>query len=226
MREIISDPPSIPDRICAQRKSLPQAINSKSDLANFSSSDSENEKPAVKKAHRKPKTAKATIKNSETSAQSSVRKKTQIGSFVFSDSSDGSFVEFRKGYHPSKTISVLQTDRAEMWKENNFPTKNLEDADSNSSNIKKLPKQMVPFEKPTSISIKTATDARITFDNCESVTKCLQQGKHKICGHDFLVWAATPTKSMKKSLRANLEQSMPATSSESNLGNQLSQATA
>ncbi|KAI1698255.1 hypothetical protein DdX_18023 [Ditylenchus destructor] len=149
--EIKSDPPLIPKRKSAGRKSL-LSVNSKSDFANLSSSDSENEKPAAQKANRKSKITKAATKNIETSAQSSIRKNTQIGSFVFSDSSDGSFIEFRKGHPPSKTIAALQNDCAQL--ENNVSsTENTEEAHSSSKSgeNKKLSKQVMSFEKSASV---------------------------------------------------------------------------
>ncbi|KAI1701401.1 hypothetical protein Ddc_17648 [Ditylenchus destructor] len=58
------------------------------------------------------------------------------------------------------------------------------------------------------------TDLIVVFDNCDSAAKCIEQRKHKIRGRDFIVWAESPTKSMKKKMRAKLEQSMPGSSSE------------
>ncbi|KAI1703838.1 hypothetical protein Ddc_16386 [Ditylenchus destructor] len=61
-------------------------------------------------------------------------------------------------------------------------------------------------------------EAKVAFDNCESATKCIQQGTHKICGRDFVVRAKTPTKGMKEKIRANLQQNMPASSSSQDHG--------
>ncbi|KAI1700620.1 hypothetical protein DdX_16591 [Ditylenchus destructor] len=76
----------------------------------------------------------------------------------------------------------------------------------------------------------------VTFENCDSARQSLEQAKHEICGLEFNVWAASPTKSMKKKLNeycAIMSQNMPGPSSanatapndpsnqaESNLGNQ------
>ncbi|KAI1694107.1 hypothetical protein DdX_20295 [Ditylenchus destructor] len=57
-------------------------------------------------------------------------------------------------------------------------------------------------------------DARISFDNCKSAEKCLQQRTHKICGQDFVVREETPTQGMREKIRANLRQNMPGASSE------------
>ncbi|KAI1695009.1 hypothetical protein DdX_19816 [Ditylenchus destructor] len=51
--------------------------------------------------------------------------------------------------------------------------------------------------------------SEITFENCDSARQCLQQNKHEICGREFSVWAATPTKSMKRRLGAILNQNIP-----------------
>ncbi|KAI1704601.1 MIZ/SP-RING zinc finger domain-containing protein [Ditylenchus destructor] len=83
------------------------------------------------------------------------------------------------------------------------------------------------------ISSENGKNAEISFRDCDSAAKCLQQDTHRICGHDFLVRKETPTKSteststkymkkkkrlekrkLKEKLRANLVQNMPGPSSE------------
>ncbi|KAI1697430.1 hypothetical protein DdX_18513 [Ditylenchus destructor] len=49
-------------------------------------------------------------------------------------------------------------------------------------------------------------ETKVSFDNCDSATKCIQQGTHTICNQDFVVRAATPTQGMKDKIRANLRQ--------------------
>ncbi|KAI1702664.1 hypothetical protein DdX_15343 [Ditylenchus destructor] len=79
--------------------------------------------------------------------------------------------------------------------------------------------------------------SKVTFENCDSARQSLEQAKHEIYGRQFNVWAATPTKSVKRRLNeycAILSQNMSGPSSEnvtasnvqsdplaeSNLGNQ------
>ncbi|KAI1694700.1 hypothetical protein Ddc_21904 [Ditylenchus destructor] len=158
MRETKSDPEPIMKRMSAERKSLLESINSTSELPNLTSSDSENEKPTAQKVHRKLKITKAATKNIETSAQNSIRKKTQIGSFVFSDSSsDESFIEFRKGYLPSKPDFALECIQSQQEK-NTVKGKDIASAMTpeeahpsfNSNTIEKLSEKMVDPVEPTS----------------------------------------------------------------------------
>ncbi|KAI1702081.1 hypothetical protein Ddc_17282 [Ditylenchus destructor] len=159
-----TDTESTLKRVSAVRKSLLSAINLKSELPILSSSDSENEKPATQKVHRKPKITKAAPKNIETSSQDTIRQKTQIGSFVFADSSDDEpFVEFRKGSQPPRMISALQNDHVQlkMSNENNVAsTKKPDEAhsSSNSDTIKALSEvqilptvRILPSVKSTSV---------------------------------------------------------------------------
>ncbi|KAI1717009.1 hypothetical protein Ddc_10147 [Ditylenchus destructor] len=64
------------------------------------------------------------------------------------------------------------------------------------------------FGQITDISIKTAQNAKIAFDNSDSVAKCIQQDKHTIGVHDFIVWPAKPTTSMREKIKENLVRSM------------------
>ncbi|KAI1705317.1 hypothetical protein Ddc_15787 [Ditylenchus destructor] len=66
-----------------------------------------------------------------------------------------------------------------------------------------------PKPGPSQVDLKRiqgdmTTDLIVVFDNCDSAAKCIQQRKHKIQGRDFIVWAESPTKSMKKKMRANV----------------------
>ncbi|KAI1705321.1 RNA recognition motif domain-containing protein [Ditylenchus destructor] len=74
------------------------------------------------------------------------------------------------------------------------------------------------FGKISSISVQRATAknirAKVTFDNCDSAAKCIQQHNHKICGRDFVVRKRTPSQGMKEEIRANLRQNMSGPSSE------------
>ncbi|KAI1696191.1 hypothetical protein Ddc_20634 [Ditylenchus destructor] len=84
------------------------------------------------------------------------------------------------------------------------------------------------FGQIIDISLQNGTNATIAFDSCDSAAKCLQQDKHKICGQDFIVCKETPSKHMSgpsnETMSApNIQSNPPA---ESNLGNQLPQATA
>ncbi|KAI1692918.1 ubiquitin-conjugating enzyme domain-containing protein [Ditylenchus destructor] len=129
-----------------------------SELQNFASSDSENEKPTAQKEHRKSKTTKAATEHIETSAQNSIRKKTQIGSFVFSDSSsDEPFIEFRKGYLPSKSEFAFECIQSRLEKntlkeKDIASTKTLEEAHPsfNSDTIEKLSEKMKDLAQLTS----------------------------------------------------------------------------
>ncbi|KAI1694185.1 hypothetical protein DdX_20264 [Ditylenchus destructor] len=118
-----------------------------------------------------------------------------------------------------------------------------------ASQKKKFHTYFGQFGKVTSVSSRSG-NAKISFNNWDSMAKCLQQSKHNICGQEFLVRKEIPTKDLEeekiranlsqKNLGANLEQSMPEAShentsapnvqsdppAESNLGNQLPQATA
>ncbi|KAI1701711.1 hypothetical protein Ddc_17502 [Ditylenchus destructor] len=62
-------------------------------------------------------------------------------------------------------------------------------------------------------TVGTKMKSKVAFENCDSARQCLQQNKHKICGLDFFVWAATPTRAMKRRLGAILNQNMPGPSS-------------
>ncbi|KAI1705901.1 cytochrome p450 domain-containing protein [Ditylenchus destructor] len=56
----------------------------------------------------------------------------------------------------------------------------------------------------------TNTKSKVAFQNCDSAMQCLQQGKfHKICGREFSVWPASPSKSMRRRCGAILNQNMP-----------------
>ncbi|KAI1705308.1 sushi, nidogen and EGF-like domain-containing protein 1 [Ditylenchus destructor] len=59
----------------------------------------------------------------------------------------------------------------------------------------------------------TKMKSKVAFENCDSARQCLQQNTHKICGQDFFVWAATPTRGMKRRLEAILNQNVPGPSS-------------
>ncbi|KAI1692503.1 hypothetical protein DdX_21221 [Ditylenchus destructor] len=85
---------------------------------------------------------------------------------------------------------------------------------------------------------KKSKPSNVTFTNCESAAKCIQQRTHKISGQDFLVHRSKPSEGMRKKLRANQNMPGPSTENvsaanvqsdppaESNLGNQMPQATA
>ncbi|KAI1698954.1 hypothetical protein DdX_17614 [Ditylenchus destructor] len=156
VRETKSDPEPAMNRMSAVRKSLLASINSKSELPNLSSSDSENEKSTAQKAYRKSKNTKAAAKNIEACTQNFIPKKTQIGSFVFSDSSsDESFVEFRKECQPSKTEYALQCKQSQQEKntlegKDTASPKTEEGSNPLNANNGKLLEKMVDPAKPTS----------------------------------------------------------------------------
>ncbi|KAI1701395.1 hypothetical protein Ddc_17642 [Ditylenchus destructor] len=62
-------------------------------------------------------------------------------------------------------------------------------------------------------TVATKMKSKVAFENCDSARQCLQQNTHKICGLDFFVWAATPTRGMKRRLEAILNQNVPGPSS-------------
>ncbi|KAI1701397.1 heterogeneous nuclear ribonucleoprotein A3 like protein 2 isoform X1 [Ditylenchus destructor] len=70
------------------------------------------------------------------------------------------------------------------------------------------------FGKISIVTVRKNTYSTVTFENCESVAKCIQQRTHKILGRDFVIWETTPSESMKWKLVATRNQNTPQSSSE------------
>ncbi|KAI1705312.1 hypothetical protein Ddc_15782 [Ditylenchus destructor] len=125
------------------------------------------------------------------------------------------------------------------------PCLHPEDIDPIASQREEFHTYFGQFGQITGIFSRKGKTAKIAFDNCDSVAKCLQQDKHKICGQDFHVRSIEKKKGLgkrkrKNKLEASLSQNMPGPSTEnvsaanvqsdlpaeSNLGNQSPQSTA
>ncbi|KAI1702665.1 hypothetical protein DdX_15344 [Ditylenchus destructor] len=62
------------------------------------------------------------------------------------------------------------------------------------------------FGKIISVSGKTYKKSTVTFENCDSVARCLLKRNHQIGGHEFVIWETTPSRSVRKKLVANQEE--------------------
>ncbi|KAI1705310.1 hypothetical protein Ddc_15780 [Ditylenchus destructor] len=70
------------------------------------------------------------------------------------------------------------------------------------------------FGKISIVTVRKNTYSTVTFEDCDSVAKCIQQRTHKILGRDFVIWETTPSESMKWKLVATRNQNTPQSSSE------------
>ncbi|KAI1710878.1 hypothetical protein Ddc_13211 [Ditylenchus destructor] len=70
------------------------------------------------------------------------------------------------------------------------------------------------FGNIINVTVIHYNNSTVTFDNCDSAAKCIQQRVHKIGGHDFFVKTSKPTKGMKKELKVNPDANTLPSSSE------------
>ncbi|KAI1705319.1 heterogeneous nuclear ribonucleoprotein A3 like protein 2-like [Ditylenchus destructor] len=77
-----------------------------------------------------------------------------------------------------------------------------------------LRKYFEQFGKIVDVTVVKYDNSTVTFDNCESAAKCIQQRVHNIRGQDFFVKTGRPTNGMKNALKAQRDGNVPGSSTE------------